>query len=1188
MDQLLRHAFQAKSALRRYPLLILLLLLGLPSLAQNNPPATTPSGKTELLAKANALNSEALELERKGEYAKALPFRREIVRLLAGAFGGNNSDMDTARFDLARTLTVLRLYSEARKTLEACLEPRIGVGPSPTGVAEILSSLGDNFYLERLYTNSITYYVRAEKILESLEAPQDSRAQLASVLKSHSRSLIASGDLATAEQLLKKGLFILNQAHLGSSPLAALTLSTLGDIHRAAGFLTDAYAEQTQAVAFVQGLPAKHPNRLIIEGNLASALRDLRRTSEARKIYTNTIAGLIEQRGRDDSDVLLMQRGQARTLALDGSHAEARDLIMEVMARLDVTHQTNSALYASLLRDLGDRQQHLGDIPSATASFKTALARNLALFGEESMLTCGMKERLGLLALYSGDFAQAQELLTSSLAARRRAVEKDPRRELELAEGLKEWAKLERAIGGAARADQVLKQVFTIQTNRLQPNHPDLAETLEQRGLLAQEIRRPKDSQHFHEQALQIRLAAFGATNLLVCQSQMNIAVALAEQGQMEEAARQNTAALKSLIEVAGADHPTTLTATYNHARLLRAYKHTNEAAVFYERALAGFEAKGSRRAAEVASALGLLEVERGRLPEATRIAARAMAAQEKLWNSVLRLGSEQDRLGWQGFSELMGLLAALAEKDPAPMATALLRFKGTVLDSLIEDRQLAAGSDKTGSASLKLLLEMRLRNYRLELEGMGRPDSARPELPAARRELEALEAKMSRESSALQANRRAASLTTLEVRSNLPPGTVLVEYTRYRQWRPQTNTDERFGAMVYQRNAEVRWIDLGQAEGDGGIAEKIRDFQVMMHLRGPPTNLMAVLQTLHNQLWEKVQAVIPVDTQWVMVAPDAEINFVPFAALRRKDHFLGEDLFFRYVASARDCVAAPQTTPVSRSLDIWANPELSRPGWKRLAESAAGSVKSAWAEWISRSGDADKLRGPYLQLAGAEAEGGDLFNSAKALGFAPVKLFVGAEAREAALRQRPAPYVLHMATHGSFLSLAPLPAEGSPTGPGVFRQVVHNPMRSSWLAMAGANETWDAWQRGETPPPMDDGLLTAEEISTLNLRDTWLVTLSACDTGLGGLKFGEGVFGLRRAFAFAGARHLIMTLWEVSDDKSREVMEAVYADALRTNDAAGALARVQRSMMKKWRASYSPDQIMRWAGCYVLNSRGL
>src|SRR5258708_33712535 len=90
--------------------------------------------------------------------------------------------------------------------------------------------------------------------------------------------------------------------------------------------------------------------------------------------------------------------------------------------------------------------------------------------------------------------------------------------------------------------------------------------------------------------------------------------------------------------------------------------------------------------------------------------------------------------------------------------------------------------------------------------------------------------------------------------------------------------------------------------------------------------------------------------------------------------------------------------------------------------------------------------------------------------------------------------------------------------------------MHCSGLALAGANVTLKAWKRGEAPPAEDDGIITAEDVAALDLKDTWLVTLSACSTGLGEARAGEGVLGLRRGFVQAGTENLLMTLWPISD----------------------------------------------------------
>jgi CHAT domain-containing protein len=94
-------------------------------------------------------------------------------------------------------------------------------------------------------------------------------------------------------------------------------------------------------------------------------------------------------------------------------------------------------------------------------------------------------------------------------------------------------------------------------------------------------------------------------------------------------------------------------------------------------------------------------------------------------------------------------------------------------------------------------------------------------------------------------------------------------------------------------------------------------------------------------------------------------------------------------------------------------------------------------------------------------------------------------------------------------------------------------------LAFAGANN------RTAVRSNQDDGILTGEEVAALNLQGTEWVVLSACDTGLGEVKAGEGVFGLRRAFQIAGARTVIMSLWSVDDQAARAWMHALYQGRL-------------------------------------------
>jgi CHAT domain-containing protein len=120
--------------------------------------------------------------------------------------------------------------------------------------------------------------------------------------------------------------------------------------------------------------------------------------------------------------------------------------------------------------------------------------------------------------------------------------------------------------------------------------------------------------------------------------------------------------------------------------------------------------------------------------------------------------------------------------------------------------------------------------------------------------------------------------------------------------------------------------------------------------------------------------------------------------------------------------------------------------------------------------------------------------------------------------------------------------------------------MLRSGLALSGAS----ASLIGETGSSGEDGIVTAEEVGSLDLWGTRLVVLSACDTGRGEALSGEGVFGLRRAFVQAGALNLMLTLWRVEDAFTKNLMLEFYRDYIQTGDAVGALSRVQRDLVKK------------------------
>jgi CHAT domain-containing protein len=199
-------------------------------------------------------------------------------------------------------------------------------------------------------------------------------------------------------------------------------------------------------------------------------------------------------------------------------------------------------------------------------------------------------------------------------------------------------------------------------------------------------------------------------------------------------------------------------------------------------------------------------------------------------------------------------------------------------------------------------------------------------------------------------------------------------------------------------------------------------------------------------------------------------------------------------------------------------------------------------------------------------------------------QLFVGPAATKQALLQMVTPGILHIATHGHFLEDAKtssstrsvgVTGELAGAGPG---QPPPDPLLRSYLVLAGANPHTTSSDK-VAQPRLEDSLVTALELAGLNLWGTQLVVLSACDTGQGDVKIGQGVYGLRRAFAVAGAETLVTSLWKVDDGTTRELMEAYYRGLLGGQGRAAAMQAAMREIRDRHPHPYD------WAPFIVVGS---
>ena len=158
-------------------------------------------------------------------------------------------------------------------------------------------------------------------------------------------------------------------------------------------------------------------------------------------------------------------------------------------------------------------------------------------------------------------------------------------------------------------------------------------------------------------------------------------------------------------------------------------------------------------------------------------------------------------------------------------------------------------------------------------------------------------------------------------------------------------------------------------------------------------------------------------------------------------------------------------------------------------------------------------------------------------------------------------PKILHIATHGYF---NPDEIKSDETLTGAESEYASNPLLRSGLLMKGAGDVLKS--NNSLKINSENGVLTAYEAMDLNLDNTDLVVLSACETGKGEVQIGEGVFGLQRAILVSGAKTLVMTLFKVNDDITKELMINFYKKWLETGELRKSFTDAKKQIKAKYK----------------------
>jgi CHAT domain-containing protein/tetratricopeptide (TPR) repeat protein len=822
---------------------------------------------------------------------------------------------------------------------------------------------------------------------------------------------------------------------------------------------------------------------------------------------------------------------------------------------------------SATLNGLGLVYTELGRYSDAEKCLLEAVSVAVQAGLEHDVQTAQAIGNLAELKREQSDFAAATPLYERVIGIYRREAQKTA----EFARWLNNFGILQLSLGDHQSAFPLLQEALQLRRELLPKDHPDVGSSLSSMGMLEIMRRHYGDAEPYLVEASEINRCRFGDNHPRYAASLNNIANLRATAGNLTDAEEL----LKSSVSISathlGAHHPSLLTLLIN---------------------------------------LALVQAANGKLVEAYQTIEEAQESEDFLLAQVYGAGSERQRIGFvqkvhQRLHVAVSICASLG--NPARLIGSLydlvLRRKGIAAEAqAVQREQVFGGRHPALKPQLEALANLRTKLAALTLAGPGIEGHQfnlqfRDDLNRQREELEASIARQIPELSLRESGRTVDHHIVAHL---LPFDSALVEFLRFEK----INFSDCFSAegcrvasphyvafvLKAGESDMVQMVEMGPADpineliaqfrgavtgelelrqalvGTAGGAERGLDDSDanpradMRHLSPAPTgegeaSLMQVGRMLRAAVFDPVLPHLG-SHERLFLAPDGDLSRLPFEALpMNNDHHVLDDFCVSYLGVGRDILhfQASGVRHPGAALVV-ADPDFNL---------GSAGPRSQFADRIHerQSRDVNRQGLQFAPLSGTRREGQEI---AKILNVSPL---LGNEALERHVKRCRSPRILHIATHGFFLPNQ----KGSTSADAVVfgmlgtaerLQDLENPLLRSGLVLAGAN----TWLKGGTvPDDAEDGLLTAEDVTGLDLVDTEMAVLSACETGLGQIHLGEGVFGLQRAFVLAGAKTLVISLWKVPDAQTQELMTNFYKHLRAGVSRAEALRKAQIALKRDY-----------------------
>lgn len=818
-----------------------------------------------------------------------------------------------------------------------------------------------------------------------------------------------------------------------------------------------------------------------------------------------------------------------------------------LVAALGANHSATASGQARLAKEF----YVMGRYSEAERMYERAIKSLETRLGHKDKGVTAEKVNLGLVLMARGDFVGAIDLFQAGLDVYQGDTTKRSRW---VSNCLRYLAEAQMGLGDYDAAENLLQRALQEAKDVLGEKHSEVARAS---GSLADFLRWRGDNEQadsLYRYAIEVSENAFGEANAFTVKSLNGLGLSLLAQGRLDE----SELVLKEGYEVVKG------TFGSNHPELAKSLEYL---------------AQNSRAKGNYANCLSLIH-------EAYTIRTHNM-------NMLAPVLAEPDALLYAEYQRktVSSYLTNFFEADinskevVNSVAQAILTTKGPVSDIVfLRNRMWRAHGDDKLQALLNDYREARRILAQRFVAGPTSGDATAHGLmlDSLDNNVRRLETELARKGADQVLLTKLDLISPTDIAARLLDGSTLVEYLRFSYTGLNEDQDEdHYLALVLDKSGVRALRDLGPAARiDTAVGRYRTHLNEMETQLAPPSDVdLNVYKTISGGLrklvLEPIQPFIA-DSSSLIISLDGALNTVSFAGLPLDNgQYLIEQYPIQYVIAGRDLLDKIQKDQLNEGLlaigdvDFDASPQM-RSG-SQIDPARLGS--ELFLKPFGSPECDQLLEQPLTRIPGTRREVERLASSWQEDHDTPVYAFYGAEATEDVVKSRgPGSRFIHLATHGYFIGdncllskYNSLPANGAT----IPRSA---PLLYSGLYLAGAN------LRGQGSEEMgiDDGILTAEEVSTLNLEGCQMVVLSACESGLGDVISGEGIYGLRRSFQMAGAQSVVSSLWRVPDATTAQLMKHLFG--LSQRPISEILREESVRLLGRLRRKGQPDHPYNWA----------